>query len=293
MGAFRRRVLLSGRLLSDVDQGSAGLDGPDGSGRVDGGVDGTRATTVTSGTEREQISPHRYQRVVLKLSGEVLGGGDLGVDAGVVVRLADQIADVVRERVQVAVVIGGGNFFRGAELSRAGMDRARADYMGMLGTVMNCLALQDFLEQRDIATRVQTAITMGQVAESYIPRRAIRHLEKGRVVIFGAGLGQPYFSTDTTAAQRALEIKADVVLMGKNGVDGVYTADPRSDSTASKLDEVTYAEALRRRLQVVDATAFSLCMDNKLPMIVFGMEQEGNVVRAVRGERIGTLVTAG
>jgi uridylate kinase len=234
-----------------------------------------------------------YRRVVLKLSGEVLGGGKLGVDPDVVVELAGQIAEVVREGVQVAVVIGGGNYFRGLELAQAGMDRARADYMGMLGTVMNCLALQDFLEQEDIDTRVQTAITMGQVAESYIPRRAIRHLEKGRVVIFGAGLGQPYFSTDTTAAQRALEIKADVVLMSKSGVDGVYTADPRFDADASKLDEVTYAEALRRRLQVVDATAFSLCMDNRLPMIVFGMEREGNVVRAVRGERIGTLVTAG
>jgi uridylate kinase len=163
--------------------------------------------------------------------------------------------------------------------------------MGMLGTVMNCLALQDFLEQQGIDTRVQTAITMGQVAEPYIPRRAIRHLEKGRVVIFGAGLGAPYFSTDTTAAQRALEVKAHVVLMSKNGVDGVYTADPRRDPTARKLDAVTYSQALLDGLKVVDATAFSLCMDNHLPMIVFGMEGEGNVARAVRGERIGTLVT--
>lgn len=237
--------------------------------------------------------PLRYRRVLLKLSGEVFGGGTLGVDPDVVARLATQIHEVVREGVQVAVVVGGGNFFRGAELSASGMDRARADYMGMLGTVMNCLALQDFLEQRGLDTRVQTAITMGQVAEPYIPRRAIRHLEKGRVVIFGAGLGSPYFSTDTTAAQRALEIKAEVVLMSKNGVDGVYTADPRRDPRARKLDEVTYADALRRRLKVVDATAFSLCMDNRLPMIVFGMEAEGNVARAVRGERIGTLVTAG
>jgi len=234
-----------------------------------------------------------YSRVVLKLSGEVFGAGSLGVDPDVVARLAAQIAEVNREGVQLAVVVGGGNFFRGAELSRRGFDRARADYMGMLGTVMNCLALQDFLEQRSVDTRVQTAITMGQVAEPYVPRRAIRHLEKGRVVIFGAGLGAPYFSTDTTAAQRALEIKADVVLMSKNGVDGVYTADPRSDPAARKLEQVTYAEALRRRLKVVDATAFSLCMDNRLPMIVFGMQGEGNVARAVRGERIGTLVTAG
>jgi uridylate kinase len=232
-----------------------------------------------------------YRRVLLKLSGEVFGAGKLGVDPDVVGRLAGQIAGVVREGVQVAVVVGGGNFFRGAELSQRGMDRARADYMGMLGTVMNCLALQDFLEQQGIDTRVQTAITMGQVAEPYIPRRAIRHLEKGRVVIFGAGLGAPYFSTDTTAAQRALEVKAHVVLMSKNGVDGVYTADPRRDPTARKLDAVTYSQALLDGLKVVDATAFSLCMDNHLPMIVFGMEGEGNVARAVRGERIGTLVT--
>jgi uridylate kinase len=235
----------------------------------------------------------RYRRVLLKLSGEVFGAGSLGVDPDVVARLAGQIAEVVREGVQVSVVVGGGNFFRGAELSQRGIDRARADYMGMLGTVMNCLALQDFLEQRDVDTRVQTAITMGQVAEPYVPRRAIRHLEKGRVVIFGAGLGAPYFSTDTTAAQRALEIKADVVLMSKNAVDGVYTADPRVDPDARKLEKVTYEDALRQGLKVVDATAFSLCMDNKLPMIVFGMEGEGNVARAVRGERIGTLVTAG
>jgi uridylate kinase len=234
-----------------------------------------------------------YRRVLLKLSGEVIGNGRLGIDPDTVIDLAGQIAEVVREGVQVAIVIGGGNFLRGAELSERGMDRGRADYMGMLGTVLNCLALQDFLEQSGIDTRVQTAITMGQVAEPYIPRRAIRHLEKGRAVIFGAGLGAPYFSTDTAAAQRALEIKAHAVLMSKNGVDGVYTADPRKDPTARKLDEVSYAEALSQQLKVVDATAFSLCMDNKLPMIVFGMEGEGNVARAVRGERIGTLVTSG
>ena len=239
------------------------------------------------------VDPGGFRRVLLKLSGEVLGGGRLGVDPDIVNQLAQEIAVVVKEGAQVAVVVGGGNFFRGAELSQRGMDRARADYMGMLGTVMNCLALQDFLEQRGIDTRVQTAITMGQVAEPYVPRRAIRHLEKGRVVIFGAGLGAPYFSTDTTAAQRALEIKAEVVLMSKNGVDGVYTADPRKDPGARRLSEVTYADALRRRLKVVDATAFSLCMDNRLPMVVFGMAGEGNIARAIRGERIGTLVTAG
>ncbi len=238
-------------------------------------------------------APHpTYQRVLLKLSGEVLGGGHVGLDPEVVREIAEQIAEAVKEGVQVAVVMGGGNFFRGAELQQHGMDRARADYMGMLGIVMNCLALQDFLEKTGIDTRVQTAITMGQIAEPYIPRRAIRHLEKGRVVIFGAGAGMPFFTSDTVSAQRALEIKCDVVLMSKNGVDGVYTADPRTDPGAVKLDRVTYAEALQRGLRVVDAAAFSLCMDNKLPMIVFGMQGEGNIARAVRGEKIGTLVTA-
>jgi uridylate kinase len=235
---------------------------------------------------------HRARRVVLKLSGEVFGGGAVGVDPDVVHSIARQIATVVRKGVQVACVIGGGNFFRGAELQGHGMDRARADYMGMLGTVMNCLALQDFLEKEGIDTRVQTAITMAQVAEPYIPRRAIRHLEKGRVVIFGAGAGMPYFSTDTVAAQRALEIHATMVLMSKNGVDGVYTADPRTDPTAVKLDTVTFDEALRRGLRVVDAAAFSLCMDNRLPMLVFGAEGEDTITRAVIGERIGTLITA-
>lgn len=235
----------------------------------------------------------RGRRVVLKLSGEVFGGGAVGVDPDVVHGMAVQIATVVRRGVQVAVVVGGGNFFRGVELQRAGMDRARADYMGMLGTVMNCLALQDFLEKEGIDTRVQSAISMAQVAEPYVPRRAIRHLEKGRVVIFGAGAGLPYFSTDTVSAQRALEIRADAVLMSKNGVDGVYTADPRTDPTARKIDEITFADALRQRLQVVDAAAFSLCMDNGLPMLVFGAEGADTVIRAVSGEKIGTLITAG
>jgi uridylate kinase len=232
-----------------------------------------------------------FRRVVLKLSGEVFGGGAIGVDADVVLSVARQISTVVRDGVQVAVVVGGGNFFRGSELQQRGMDRPRADYMGMLGTVMNCLALQDFLEHEGIETRVQTAIHMAQVAEPYIPRRAIRHLEKGRVVIFGAGAGMPYFSTDTVAAQRALEIHADVVLMSKNGVDGVYTADPRTDPTARKLDKVTFAEALRQGLKVVDAAAFSLCMENGLPMLVFGAEGTDTIVKAVSGEKIGTLIT--
>ena len=237
-------------------------------------------------------SPPAPRRVLLKLSGEVFGGGKLGVAPDVVAGIAMQIADAVRDDVQVAVVIGGGNFFRGAQLQEQGMDRTRADYMGMLGTVMNCLALQDFLEKEGIDTRVQTAITMGQVAEPYIPRRAIRHLEKGRVVIFGAGAGMPFFSTDTVSAQRALEIKCDEVLMSKSGVDGVYDKDPRTNPDATKLDHVTFRDALSRGLKVVDAAAFSLCMENNLTMMVFGMEEPGAIERALRGERIGTLVTA-
>ena len=234
-----------------------------------------------------------YKRVLLKLSGEVFGGGRVGVDPVVVNAIAREVADVVRSGVQVAVVVGGGNFFRGAELQKGGMDRARADYMGMLGTVMNCLALQDFLEKEGVETRVQTAITMGQVAEPYIPRRAIRHLEKGRVVIFGAGAGMPYFSTDTVAAQRALETKCEVVLMGKSGVDGVYSADPHQDPDAIKYDQLTFQDALTSGLKVADATAFALCMENDLPMVVFGMQPEGNILRVVQGEKIGTLVSSG
>ncbi|AKT52230.1 UMP kinase [Arsenicicoccus sp. oral taxon 190] len=233
-----------------------------------------------------------YERVLLKLSGEVFGGGRVGLDPDVVRGIAHQIAQAVQSGVQVCVVIGGGNFFRGAQLQEKGMDRARADYIGMLGTVMNCLALQDFLEKEGVETRVQSAIAMTQVAEPYIPRRAMRHMEKGRVVIFGAGAGMPYFSTDTVSAQRALETKCDAVLIAKNGVDGVYDADPRTNPQARRYDTLTYAEALAQGLKVVDAAAFSLCMDNKLPMIVFGMEGEGNVAAAVRGEKIGTVVTA-
>lgn len=236
------------------------------------------------------MTDDRKRRVLLKLSGEAFGGGSLGVNPDVVAALAKEIAAAAAD-VEIAIVVGGGNFFRGAELSQRGMDRGRADYMGMLGTVMNALALQDFLEQAGAATRVQSAISMTQVAEPYIPRRAERHLEKGRVVIFGAGAGLPYFSTDTVAAQRALEIDAQVVLVAKNGVDGVYSADPRKDESAAKLDHVTYQEALVRGLKVVDSTAFSLCMDNSMPMVVFGMEPSGNVTKAIRGERIGTLVS--
>jgi uridylate kinase len=230
-----------------------------------------------------------FRRVMLKLSGEVFGGGRIGVDPDVVHSIAQQISDVVRIGTQVAVVVGGGNFFRGAELSQRGMDRDRADYMGMLGTVMNCLALQDFLEKAGQQTRVQTAIAMGQVAEPYIPRRAERHLEKGRVVIFGAGAGMPYFSTDTAAAQRALEIGCDLLMMGKSGVDGVYDSDPKINPDATKFDEISYDEVLQRDLQVADATAISLCRDNGMPIVVFDLA-DGNIEKVVRGEKIGTRV---
>ncbi|PWH06730.1 UMP kinase [Brachybacterium endophyticum] len=249
--------------------------------------------TQASVTSQIPVLPRKEngRRVLLKLSGEAFGGGTVGVDPDVVSRIAGEIAEGVSHGVECAVVVGGGNFFRGAELSQRGMDRRRADYMGMLGTVMNSLALQDFLEQKGISTRVQTAIAMGQVAEPYLPLRAVRHLEKGRVVIFGAGAGMPYFSTDTVSVQRALEIGCQEVLMAKNGVDGVYTADPRKDPSAEKITEITYGEALQRGLKVVDATAFSLCMDNSQPMMVFGLDEPGNITRALVGEPIGTLVT--
>lgn len=249
------------------------------------GADATQAAdnSAVQGTRR---------RFLLKLSGEAFaGGGGLGVDPDIVHAIAREIAAVVREGYEIAVVIGGGNFFRGAELQQRGMDRARSDYMGMLGTVMNSLALQDFLVKEGVETRVQTGITMGQVAEPFIPLRAVRHLEKGRVVIFGAGMGMPYFSTDTTAAQRALEIHAEAILMGKNGVDGVYDDDPKKNPDAVKFDALEYGEVLARGLKVADATAISLCMDNKLPILVFELLAEGNIARAVKGEKIGTLVS--
>ena len=205
--------------------------------------------------------------------------------------MASQIAEVVRGGTEIAIVVGGGNYFRGAELQQRGMDRARADYMGMLGTVMNCLALQDFLEKEGIETRVQTAITMGQVAEPYVPRRAIRHLEKGRVVIFGAGAGMPFFTTDTVAAQRALEIGVQALLLAKSGVDGVYSADPRKDKNATKYESVSYDEVLSKSLAVADAAAFALCRENKLPIVIFDLKNKGNIKRAVSGESIGTLVS--
>ncbi|MCA0158824.1 UMP kinase [Tsukamurella sp. M9C] len=250
-------------------------------------------TDTAQGQQTDQDTEHQvrhgYKRVLLKLGGEMFGGGEVGLDPDVVSTVAQQIAEVSRSGHEVAVVIGGGNFFRGAELQNRGMDRARSDYMGMLGTVMNCLALQDFLQKEGVDTRVQTAITMGQVAEPYLPLRAKRHLEKGRVVIFGAGMGMPYFSTDTTAAQRALEIGAEVVLMAK-AVDGVYDSDPRTNPDAKLFDEITHRAALEKGLKVADATAFSLCMDNRMPMLVFNLLEEGNIARAVAGDKIGTLV---
>ena len=234
--------------------------------------------------------PEGRRRVLLKLSGEAFGGGSLGVNPDVVAAIAREIAEGAK-KAEVAVVVGGGNFFRGAELSQRGMDRRRADYMGMLGTVMNALALQDFLEQAGAQVRVQSAISMTQVAEPYIPLRAIRHLEKGRVVVFGSGAGLPYFSTDTVAAQRALEVLADEVLVAKNGVDGVYSTDPKKDPTATRYDTLSYQDALVAGLKVVDSTAFSLCMDNKMPMMVFGIEPAGNVTKAIVGDRIGTVLS--
>lgn len=235
-------------------------------------------------------SANKPRRVMLKLSGEAFGGGRLGVDPQTLTEISREIARAA-EQVQIAIVVGGGNFFRGAQLANSGMDRGRADYMGMLGTVMNALALQDFLEQAGATARVQSAIEMRQVAEPYIPLRAERHMEKGRVVVFGAGAGLPYFSTDTVAAQRALEIRADALLVAKNGVDGVYTSDPRSNPDAKLITQTSYQDALQTGLKVVDSTAFSLCMDNSMDMRVFGMHPEGNIERALLGDTIGTLVS--
>ncbi len=233
----------------------------------------------------------RYKRIVLKLSGEALSGEQgYGLEPKIVRSVAEQVKEVVNLGVEVAIVVGGGNIWRGKVGSEMGMDRANADYMGMLATVMNSLALQDSLENCGVETRVQTSIEMRQVAEPYIRRRAIRHLEKKRVVIFAAGTGNPYFSTDTTAALRAAEIDAEVILMAKNNVDGVYTADPMIDSTATKYDELTYMKMLNDGLGVMDSTASSLCMDNDIPLLVFNVTEEGNIKRAVSGEEIGTII---
>ncbi|MBM7692235.1 uridylate kinase [Peribacillus deserti] len=237
------------------------------------------------------MSSAKYNRVVLKLSGEALAGSlGFGLDPEVIKSVSEQVKEVAELGVEVAVVVGGGNIWRGKVGSEMGMDRATADYMGMLATVMNSLALQDSLETQGIETRVQTSIEMRQVAEPYIRRRAIRHLEKKRVVIFAAGTGNPYFSTDTTAALRAAEIEAEVILMGKNNVDGVYSADPLKDANAIKYEELSYLDVLKEGLAVMDSTASSLCMDNDIPLIVFSIMEKGNIKRAVMGETIGTIV---
>ena len=234
----------------------------------------------------------KYQRVLLKLSGEALmGAQSSGIDSAIAEEIAQDIAEVQKFGVQIAIVIGGGNIFRGLAASARGMDRATADYMGMLATVINALALSDAIERYDVPTRVLTAIEMRQVAEPFIRRRAVRHLEKGRVVVFGAGTGNPYFSTDTAAALRAMEIKAEVILKATK-VDGVFTADPMLDPTATRLDTVSHLQVLEQRLKVMDSTAISLCMDNKLPIVGFNLRTEGNLRRAVLGETVGSLVTA-
>ncbi|WP_068786020.1 UMP kinase [Paenibacillus phocaensis] len=232
-----------------------------------------------------------FKRVVLKVSGESLAGQNgYGIDAETIASIAEQVKEVVELGVQVAIVCGGGNIWRGIAGSAKGIDRATADYMGMLATVMNSLALQDALEQIEVPTRVQTSIAMQQIAEPYIRRRAIRHLEKGRVVIFAAGTGNPFFSTDTTAALRAAEIEAEVILMAKNKVDGVYSADPFVDPNAVKYETLTYLDVLNKNLGVMDSTASSLCMDNDIPLIVFAITEQGNIKRVVLGEKIGTIV---
>lgn len=232
-----------------------------------------------------------FKRVILKVSGESLSGQNgYGIDAETIASIAEQVQEVVALGVEVAIVCGGGNIWRGIAGSANGIDRATADYMGMLATVMNSLALQDALEQIGVPTRVQTSISMQQIAEPYIRRRAIRHLEKGRVVIFAAGTGNPYFSTDTTAALRAAEIEAEVILMAKNKVDGVYSADPFKDETAEKYEQLTYLDVLNKNLGVMDSTASSLCMDNNIPLIVFAITEQGNIKRVVLGEKIGTIV---
>ncbi|HSJ38410.1 MAG TPA: UMP kinase [Planococcus sp. (in: firmicutes)] len=237
------------------------------------------------------MSVQQYKRIVLKLSGEAMAGEQgFGLSPEIIKSVAAQVKEVVELGVEVAVVVGGGNIWRGKVGSEMGMDRATADYMGMLATVMNSLALQDSLEKQDVETRVLSSIEMRQVAEPYIRRRAMRHLEKKRVVIFAAGTGNPYFSTDTTAALRAAEIEADVILMAKNNVDGVYSADPKTDSTAVKYEELSYLEVIQQGLQVMDSTASTLCMDNDIPLVVFSIMEKGNIKRAVLGEKIGTVV---
>lgn len=238
------------------------------------------------------MSERHFKRIVLKLSGEALAGDQgFGINPVVVEGIANEIAEIGRTTdLQIAIVVGGGNIWRGLAGSAKGMDRASADYMGMIATVMNALALQDALENAGAATRVQTAIAMQEVAEPYIRRKAIRHLEKGRIVIFGGGTGNPYFSTDTTAALRAAEIEADAILMAKKFADGVYDSDPRTNPDAKKFDELTYMDVISRELKVMDSTSTTLCKDNNIPIVVFSMDIPGNITRAAKGEAIGTIV---
>jgi uridylate kinase len=253
---------------------------------------------VNAGGAQQSIRPAAqgvaFKRVLLKLSGEALMGDlDYGADPGRIAAIAEQVKTVTDRGVEMAIVVGGGNIYRGLSAAAAGMDRATADYMGMLATVLNALALQDALEKRGARTRVQSAITISEVAEPYIRRRAMRHLEKGRIVIFAAGTGNPFFTTDTAAALRALEIHAEAILMAKNGVKGVYSADPRTDPGAEFIPEISHHQAIEQRLAVMDSTALSLCMDNRLPIHVFNMDDEGNIDRIVCGERVGTVVRSG
>lgn len=233
----------------------------------------------------------KYKRVLYKLSGEALAGGKgFGIDSEVVTKITSQIVEVVKQGVEVAIVVGGGNIWRGKTGEELGMERATADSMGMLATVMNSLALQDALEQKGVDTRVLTSVEMKEMAEPYIRRRAIRHLEKGRVAIFAAGIGNPYFSTDTTAALRAKEIGAEAILMGKNGVDGVYSADPKLDSTATKYDKLSYMDIMNKGLTIMDSTAITFCMDNHLPIIVFSIDDADNIVKVVSDANLGTII---
>ena len=233
----------------------------------------------------------KYKRVLYKLSGEALAGGKgFGIDSEVVTKITSQIVEVVKQGVEVAIVVGGGNIWRGKTGEELGMERATADSMGMLATVMNSLALQDALEQKGVDTRVLTSVEMKEMAEPYIRRRAIRHLEKGRVAIFAAGIGNPYFSTDTTAALRAKEISAEAILMGKNGVDGVYSADPKLDSTATKYDKLSYMDIMNKGLTIMDSTAITFCMDNHLPIIVFSIDEAENIVKVVSDSNLGTII---
>jgi uridylate kinase len=242
-------------------------------------------------TRAIDLQSQPVRRVLLKISGEAFGGGEIGINTDILRSISAQIKVGIEQGIQVCVVVGGGNFFRGLELEEAGIDRSRGDYIGMLGTVMNCLALQDFLEQVGIETRVQTAIEMGQIAEPYLPLKAIAHMRYNKVVIFGAGAGLPYFSTDTVSIQRALETHCEIVLMGKNGVDGVYDADPRKNPQAKLYQTVTFEEALSKDLKIMDGAALSLARDNNVNIRVFGLEMDQNVTKALLGEPIGTLVS--